>query len=76
VFNLGGPSSHMSEVVAAIEAAVPEAAGRIGFEDVQLPFPPELDNGELETVIGPIGWTPLGEGTRRTIELYRAAVAA
>ena len=76
VFNLGGPSSHMSEVVAAIESTVPEAAGRIGFEDVQLPFPPELDNDDLETVIGPIEWTPLGEGTRRTIELYRAAVTA
>jgi nucleoside-diphosphate-sugar epimerase len=76
VFNLGGPSSHMSEVVAAIEAAVPEIAGRIGFEDVQLPFPPELDNGDLEAVVGQVDWTPLGEGTRRTIELYRAAVAA
>jgi UDP-glucuronate 4-epimerase len=76
VFNLGGPSSHMREVVSAIEAAVPDARGRIGFEDVQLPFPPELDNGDLEAVTGPLDWTPLGEGTRRTIELYRAAVAA
>ena len=71
VFNLGGPSSHMSEVVAAIEAAAPEAAGRIGFEDVQLPFPEEMESGGLEDVIGPIDWTPLEDGVRETIELYR-----
>jgi UDP-glucuronate 4-epimerase len=76
VFNLGGPSSHMSEVVAAIEAAAPKVAGRIRFDDVQLPFPEEMDNGDLEALIGPIEWTPLAEGTRVTIEHYRAAVSA
>jgi nucleoside-diphosphate-sugar epimerase len=73
VFNLGGPSSHASEVVAAIEAAVPDVAGRITFEDVQLPFPEEMESGGLEDLIGPIDWTPLAEGTRRTIEHYRRA---
>jgi UDP-glucuronate 4-epimerase len=76
-FNLGGPSSHAGEVVAAIEAAAPEVAGRVTFEDVQLPFPEEMESGGLEEAIGPIDWTPLAEGTRQTIELYRdrAAVA-
>ena len=45
VFNLGGPSSHASDVVSAIEAAAPEVAGRITFEDVQLPFPEEMESG-------------------------------
>jgi UDP-glucuronate 4-epimerase len=76
VFNLGGPSSHMSEVVAAIEAAAPEVAGSITFDDVQLPFPEEMESGGLEEVIGPIAWTPLEEGTRSTVEHYRARVAA
>jgi UDP-glucuronate 4-epimerase len=76
VFNLGGPSSHMTEVVDAIEAATPEMSGRITFEDVQLPFPEEMDSGGLEDVIGPIAWTPLEEGTRQTIEHYRARMAA
>jgi UDP-glucuronate 4-epimerase len=76
VFNLGGPSSHMGEVVTAIEAIVPDIAGRVRFEDVQLPFPEQLDAGGLERVVGPIGWTPLEEGTRLTIEYYRARVAA
>jgi len=30
----------------------------------------------LENVVGPIEWTPLGEGTRRTIEHYRARIPA
>lgn len=76
VFNLGGPSAHMSEVVAAIDAAAPEMSGRITFEDVQLPFPEKMDSGGLEDVIGPIEWTPLEEGTRATIEHYRERVAA
>jgi UDP-glucuronate 4-epimerase len=72
VFNLGGPSSHMRDVVAAIEATVPDVSGLVEFDDVQLPFPVELDNGNLEDVVGPIHWTPLEEGTRLTIERFRA----
>src|SRR6266536_2352707 len=75
VFNLGGPSSEMREVVAAIEAAAPDVAGRVTFEDVQLPFPEEMDTGGLEDVVGSIEWTPLAEGARLTIEHYRARVA-
>ena len=75
VFNLGGPASHMNEVVSAIEAAAPEVAGRITFDDVQLPFPGEMEAGDLENVVGPIEWTTLEEGTRQTIELYRARVS-
>jgi nucleoside-diphosphate-sugar epimerase len=71
-FNLGGPSSHASDIVSAIEAAAPEVAGRITFDDVQLPFPEKMEEGELEEVVGPIEWTTLQEGTRQTIELYRA----
>jgi len=51
-------------------------AGLVTFEDVQLPFPEEMDAGGLEEIVGPIEWTPLDEGTRQTIELYRARVAA
>jgi nucleoside-diphosphate-sugar epimerase len=75
VFNLGGPSSHASDVVDAIEAAAPEVVGRITFEDVQLPFPEEMEEGDLEDVVGPIERTTLQEGTRQTIELYRTLAA-
>src|SRR2546426_6375324 len=45
VFNLGGPSSHASDLVSAIEAAAPEVAGGITFSDVQLPFPEGMEEG-------------------------------
>jgi nucleoside-diphosphate-sugar epimerase len=75
VFNLGGPSSHASDVVSAIEAVAPEVTGRVTFDDVQLPFPEEMEEGDLENVVGPIEWTTLRDGTRQTIELYRARVS-
>jgi hypothetical protein len=35
-----------------------------------------MEEGELEDVVGQIEWTTLHEGTRQTIELYRARVSA
>lgn len=69
VRNLGGPSEHVAEVVAAIEAAVPEAAGTIVFrDDVLLPLPEELEAAR------PVR-TPLAQGVRDTVELLREAQA-
>ena len=65
--NLGGPSLHVADVVAAIEAAAPEAAGTITFaEDVTLPLPEDME------AVRPVT-TPLSVGVRETIELLRAA---
>jgi UDP-glucuronate 4-epimerase len=66
VANLGGPAVHMSEIVAAIEAAVPEAAGTITFEEAPLPFPEEF-----EGAVHPAPVTPLRDAVRETIELFR-----
>jgi len=68
--NLGGPSVHMRELVAAIEAAAPEAVGTVAFEDIQLPFPEEFESG-----LHPVHATPLETGVRETIEHFRAAAA-
>jgi UDP-glucuronate 4-epimerase len=71
-FNAGGSHVHMSEIVAAIEAAVPEVAGRVTFDDsVRLPFPEAL---ESEAPI-PLELTPLEQGVRETVELFRRAPA-
>ena len=69
VVNLSGTRAHMREVVDAIEAAAPEAAGRIAFDDVRLPFPETL---ESDSPI-PFEWTPLADGVRETVELFRAS---
>ena len=76
VYNLGGTTAAMPEVVAAIEAAAPEMAGRITFAAEPLPVPKGIDGGPLEELLGPIGWRPLGDGVRQTIEDFRAAARA
>ena len=66
VAHLGGPPVAMDEVVRAIEAAAPEAAGRITFDDVPLPFPEEF------VAERPLALTSLADGVSATIEHFRA----
>jgi len=65
VYNIAGETVPMSEVVAAIEAEVPGA--RIGYDDVALPFPEEF-----ATCGFPMPVTPLAQGVRETVELFRS----
>ena len=74
-FNLGGDTVSTADVIAAIEQAEPFARGRISFEDVPLPFPPEVDNSALTTAVGPLHFTPLEQGVAETLELFRRALA-
>jgi UDP-glucuronate 4-epimerase len=72
VANFPGVPSAMTDVVEAIEAAAPQIAGRISWEEGQLPFPESLRSGLLERLVGPLRHTSLREGTRLTIEHYRS----
>jgi UDP-glucuronate 4-epimerase len=63
-FNLGGPATAMPELIAVIEAAVPDA--EIAFDDVPLPFPDELPEPWFDSRL-----TPLDEGVRETITAFR-----
>jgi UDP-glucuronate 4-epimerase len=75
VFNIGGESVSTQEVISAIEMAEPSARGRITFDDIPLPFPPEVENSALESAIGRIEFTPLNLGVRETLEIFRDALA-
>jgi nucleoside-diphosphate-sugar epimerase len=66
-FNLGGPVTAMAELVATIEAAAPGA--EIAFDDVALPFPDELPEPWFDSPL-----TPLEEGVRETVEVFRSVV--
>jgi UDP-glucuronate 4-epimerase len=67
VRNLGGPSEHVADVIAAIETALPEAAGAITFkEDAPLPLPEDM------AAKRPVS-TPLAAGVRETIEVLQRA---
>lgn len=71
VANFPGEQSTMQEVVAAIEQAAPEVAGKVGWTDQRLPFPDSLESGLLERLVGPLPHTALTEGVTRTIEHFR-----
>jgi UDP-glucuronate 4-epimerase len=71
VFNMPGSVATMAEVVSAIEAAAPEARGRITFDDTPLPLPAEMAAGGLVELLGGVAVTPLAEGVRETVDHYR-----
>ena len=72
VANFPGVPSPMEAVVAAIEAAAPEVAGKIDQGDGQLPFPEALQATLLERLVGPLPHTSLADGAAQTIEHFRA----
>lgn len=74
-FNVRGSVAHMSEVVDAIVAAEPSAAGRITFEETPLPFTEAQDERPLQSLLGEVPYTPLEEGVASTIELFKQALA-
>ena len=71
VYNFPGVVASMAEVVAAIEAAAPDAAGSITWIDQPLAFPEELEADGLERAIGRVPHTLLADGVRATVELLR-----
>jgi nucleoside-diphosphate-sugar epimerase len=76
IFNLHSSVAHMSELVAEIEAAAPEAHGQITFSEPGFPSPEEFDGGALTRLIGPLPHTPLREGVAATVSLFRERVAS
>jgi nucleoside-diphosphate-sugar epimerase len=73
--NLSGPRPHVSEIIDAITAAVPDA--QISVDGPVLPFPSPLDASAYESVVGsPEPETPLAEGVARTIDHLRRLDAA
>jgi len=76
VFNLRGSVVSVEEIIAAIEAAAPEARGLISFAGAPLPFPEELADAGLRGAIGAVPDTPLADGVAQSIAIFRQAIAA
>jgi hypothetical protein len=76
VANFPGLSSSMEQVVAAIESAAPEVAGKIHPGETRLPFPEALQASVLERLVGPLPHTSLAHGAARTIEHVRARASS
>jgi len=75
VFNLGGETVSITDVVDKIEAAVPALRGKITHETNSLPFPEEIDNKPLVSLLGGFAVTPLADGVRETIEIFKKALS-
>jgi UDP-glucuronate 4-epimerase len=65
--SLGGRATAIADLVEAIEAEVPGA--EISFDDLALPFPDELPEPWFDSP-----QTPLEQGVRETVEIYRRVV--
>lgn len=76
VFNIRGSVAHMTELVAAIEAAEPGSAGKITFEDTPLPFAEAQNDEPLQALLDGVPHTPLSEGVAQTIAHFKQALAA
>jgi UDP-glucuronate 4-epimerase len=76
VFNLGGTIAGMAAVVAAIEAAEPGARGAITHAADPLPLPQGLRDDRLRALLGSVPSTPLVDGVRQTINLFKQAITA
>jgi nucleoside-diphosphate-sugar epimerase len=71
IHNLPGERLHMREVVSAIEEVLPEAAGLVTFDDVELPFPADI-RADSFSEVAELRWTPFAEGVRQTVEHVRS----
>ena len=71
-FSLAGDVASTTQIIDAIRAVVPGA--QITDTGEPLPLAPVLDEGTLWSTFPKLPNTPLAEGTRRTIEFYRALV--
>jgi nucleoside-diphosphate-sugar epimerase len=76
VYNLGGVTASVADVVAAIERAAPESSGSISYNSEPLFTPDGVEGKAIEELLGPVPWRPLEAGVRDTIETFRAAAAA
>jgi nucleoside-diphosphate-sugar epimerase len=72
VHNLDGPVASVAEIIEAIEAAAPEAAGLVTAEEEPLPFPPSVDSASFEALVGGPVARPLAEGVADAIATFRA----
>lgn len=76
VFNIGGVRAAMGEIVQAIEAAEPRAAGTITFDPIDLPHPSSVDDSELQRQLGPFEWMDVRTGVARAVGEFRELVDA
>lgn len=69
VHNLPGRCVAISEIVAAI------GSDTIGYDDVRLPFPEQVDSSSFAALVPGFAETPLAEGVSGTIDRFRTLLS-
>ena len=69
VHNLAGRRVSVDEIVAALRAE------NIGYDDVRLPFPEEVDSASFVAAFPGFAETPLEQGVAETVDRFRALLA-
>ena len=75
VFNLGGETVGVDDIIREIEAAEPSARGTITYDNIPLPFPEQIDNEPLVALLGALRVTPLASGVRESIRTFKKALS-
>jgi UDP-glucuronate 4-epimerase len=70
VYDVPGRPVAIADVVSAITAVRPDAAGTITFDGPPLPFPEGNDDDTLASAIGPLRTTSLHDGVAESIERF------
>jgi len=75
VYNLGGETVGMDDIVREIEAAEPSSRGNITYSNSPLPFPAQIDNMPFVKLLGVLHVTPLAVGVGESIKIFKKALA-
>ncbi|GIW81645.1 MAG: nucleoside-diphosphate sugar epimerase [Gemmatales bacterium] len=70
-YNLRGTVIDLPGFCKALAAVDPRAASLITHGDTQIPIAYDLDDSALQNDVGPLPKTPLEDGIRQTLELFR-----
>ena len=72
-YNLRGDVVDLATFHQALVEAEPAAAKLVTFGEKQIPIAYDLSDAALQRDVGPLPKTPLVEGIRRTLHLFRSA---
>ena len=73
VYDVGGNTVTVEEIIAAINDAVPEMTGKITYNPTPLTVGLPPNQEAVEEVLGKLRWRSLAEGVRQTVEQFKHA---
>jgi nucleoside-diphosphate-sugar epimerase len=71
VYNLHGQAVRIEQFLAALGEQVPAARELVRCSGKPLPIAATLDDGAFQSAVGPLPATPLADGIRETVALFR-----